>query len=98
MRGCAIVDADGHVVEPESVFAEALEARFRPLAPRVVREGDRFHFESGGEASFSVQAKPESLSAPRQHGERSGGAAVARGAPDPAGRLPTWISTRSRRR
>ncbi len=87
MRGCAIVDADGHVVEPESVFAEGLEARFRPLAPRLVREGDRIWFESRGQASFSVRARPESLAAPRAPGGPSGGAAVARGATDPAGRL-----------
>ncbi len=87
MPASAIVDADGHVVEPESAFAERLEARFRPLAPRLVREGERIWFESGGEASFSVRARPESLAAPRAPGAPSGGASVARGASDPAGRL-----------
>jgi predicted TIM-barrel fold metal-dependent hydrolase len=87
MHASGIIDADGHVVEPDAVFAERLPARFRALAPRVVRDGDSFHFESGGASSFSLKAKPESLSAPRQHGERSGAGAVRSGAHDPAGRL-----------
>lgn len=87
MNPPAIIDADGHVVEPDSVFTERLAARFRPLAPRAVVEGDRFHFESGSTRSFSLQAKPESLSAPRQHGERSGAGSARAGAHDPAGRL-----------
>ena len=87
MHTPGIIDADGHVVEPDSVFLERLAPRFRPLAPRVVREGDRFHFRSGETRSFSMQAKPESLSAPRQHGERSGAGQARAGAHDPAGRL-----------
>jgi len=82
-----IIDADGHVVEPDAVFAERLPRRFRALAPRVVRAGDRFHFESGDVRSFTLQAKPESLSAPRQHGGRSGDGEARAGAHDPAGRL-----------
>jgi uncharacterized protein len=87
MHAHGIIDADGHVVEPDPVFLEQLAPRFRPLAPRVVREGDRFHFRSGNVESFSLQAKPESLSAPRQHGERSGAGEARAGAHDPAGRL-----------
>ena len=84
-----IIDADGHVVEPDAVFRERLPARFRAEAPRVVVEGDgeRFHFASGTVRSFSLRAKPESLSAPRQAGERSGAGSVRAGAHDPAGRL-----------
>ncbi len=87
MHAPGIIDADGHVVEPDPVFLERLAPRFRPLAPRVVREGDRFHFRSGDSESFSLQAKPESLSAPRQPGERSGAGEARAGAHDPAGRL-----------
>ncbi len=87
MHALGIIDADGHVVEPDAVFEERLPARFRALAPRVVREGNRFHFRSGDIRSFSLQAKPESLSAPRQHGERSGAGQARAGAHDPAGRL-----------
>lgn len=84
-----IIDADGHVVEPDAVFRERLPARFRDHAPRVVLEGEgeRFHFASGPVRSFSLRAKPESLSAPRQAGERSGAGSVRAGAHDPAGRL-----------
>ena len=87
MHAPGIIDADGHVVEPDPVFLERLAPRFRPLAPRVVRDGDRFHFRSGATESFSLQARPESLSAPRQHGERSGAGEARAGAYDPAGRL-----------
>jgi predicted TIM-barrel fold metal-dependent hydrolase len=87
MTAPGIIDADGHVVEPDTVFGERLPARFRALAPRVVVEGDRFHFASGDQTSFSLQAKPESLSAPRQHGERSGAGRARAGAHDPTSRL-----------
>ncbi|MCG8589570.1 MAG: amidohydrolase [Proteobacteria bacterium] len=83
----AIVDADGHVVEPESTWAEHLEPRYRSFVPRAVREGDSFRFRSGERESFAMRARPESLGAPRKAGERSGGQTVARGAADPAGRL-----------
>lgn len=44
-----IVDADGHVVEPEAVWQEHLEPRFRPFVPRPVPDGDGsgFHFRAG---------------------------------------------------
>ena len=87
MNAPALIDADGHVVEPDAVFSERLEPRFRALAPRAVTEGERFHFQSGDTRSFSMQARPESLSAPRQHGERSGAGRARAGAHDPAGRL-----------
>jgi predicted TIM-barrel fold metal-dependent hydrolase len=87
MSLAGIIDADGHVVEPDLVFEERLPARFRPLAPRAVREGDAFHFVSGDVRSFSLAARPESLSAPRQHGEKSGAGEARPGAWDPAGRL-----------
>lgn len=82
-----IIDADGHIVEPTQTFADHLPARFRDLAPRVVVEGDRFHFESGDHRSFDMIAPPESLAAPRAAGERSGGRHAVAGATDPAARL-----------
>ncbi|MEZ4281480.1 MAG: amidohydrolase family protein [Myxococcota bacterium] len=87
MNAPAIIDADGHVVEPDAVFLERLAPRFRALAPRAVVEGDLFRFRSGEDESFAIRARPESLSAPRQHGERSGAGSVRAGAHDPAGRL-----------
>lgn len=88
MNAPRIIDADGHVVEPTAVFDE-LPSRLRGFAPRFVVEddGQHFHFESGAVRSFSLRAKPESLAAPRQPGERSGAGQARAGAHDPAGRL-----------
>ncbi|MCA9502163.1 MAG: amidohydrolase [Spirochaetaceae bacterium] len=82
-----IIDADGHVVEPALVFDELLEPRFRELAPRVVVEGRTMRFRSGEREGFRMLAPPESLSAPRQAGERSGSGDAVAGAVDPAKRL-----------
>ncbi len=82
-----IVDADGHIVEPEATWTEHLDPRFRPFVPTTVRDGDSFRFRSGDRESFAMQARPESLGSPRKAGERSGGRSVAAGASDPAGRL-----------
>ena len=35
-----IIDADGHVVEPEETWTRFLEPRFHELVPRAVRDGD----------------------------------------------------------
>ena len=35
-----IIDADGHVVEPEETWMRFLEPRFHELVPRPVRDGD----------------------------------------------------------
>jgi len=83
----AIVDADGHVVEPDSTWSEFLDPRFHDFVPRTVRDGDSFRFRSADNESFPMYARPESLGAPRKAGERSGGSTVATGATDPAGRL-----------
>ena len=82
-----IIDADGHVVEPDSTWTDFLDPRFRELVPRPVVEGDSFHFRSGNDQSFSMRARPESLASPREAGERSGGERAASGATDPAARL-----------
>lgn len=82
----AIIDADGHVVEPERVWAE-LPERLRAYVPTPVVEGERFYFRSGEAESFRMRARPESLSSPRGPGERSGAGRPAQGAEDPKARL-----------
>jgi len=82
-----IIDGDGHVVEPASLFRERLAPNFRDLAPRMVESDGRIAFRSGERTSFWVSARPDSLASPRSAGEPSGGAQPARGAADPAGRL-----------
>src|SRR5580693_5647315 len=49
-----VVDADGHVEEPESMWAEYLEPEFRHLAPRYVvdNEGRRRRYVGGELAHF----------------------------------------------
>src|SRR5712692_6213193 len=37
-----VVDADGHVVEPMSAWQEYVEAKYRDLAPRTVRDEDGY--------------------------------------------------------
>ncbi|MFP8875746.1 MAG: hypothetical protein VCB99_02285, partial [Myxococcota bacterium] len=68
-----IIDADGHVVEPEDLFRERLAPDFRELAPRMIKDRGRIAFRSGERTSFWVRARPDSLSAPRSKGEPSGG-------------------------
>ena len=82
MSNPPIIDADGHFVEPDEVWS-ALPTRARPFVPRAVVEGETFHFVSGDAKSFSMRAKPESRSSPREAGERSGAGRRARGADDP---------------
>ena len=33
-----IIDADGHVQEPEEAWSKHLDARYRPFAPRTLRD------------------------------------------------------------
>lgn len=82
-----IIDADGHIVEPEATWSEFLDPRFLEFVPRPVQQGDELYFRCGEIESFRVRARPESLAAPRKPGERSGGAQAASGATDPACRL-----------
>lgn len=86
MSTIAIVDGDGHVVEPEGVF-DALDPGHRALAPRLVQDRDGIHFRSGDDVGFPIRSRPESIAAPRRPGQPSGGERVAKGAADPAGRL-----------
>ncbi|MGE4649425.1 MAG: amidohydrolase family protein [Myxococcota bacterium] len=82
-----IIDADGHVVEPEDLFHERLAPGLRDLAPRMIEDRGRIAFRSGKRTSFWVRARPDSLSAPRGKGAPSGGSKAAVGATDPVGRL-----------
>jgi predicted TIM-barrel fold metal-dependent hydrolase len=83
----SIIDADGHVVEPESTWTDFLDSRYLAWVPRPFVDGDEFAFRSGTTESFRMRARPESLASPREAGERSGGQRAAKGAEDPAGRL-----------
>lgn len=82
-----IIDADGHVVEPDSAWTEYLDPRHLEFVPRPVLRGDSFHFRRGTLESFEMRGRPESLASPREAGERSGGNRTAGGAADPARRL-----------
>ncbi|MBW2499660.1 MAG: amidohydrolase [Deltaproteobacteria bacterium] len=82
-----IIDADGHIVEPDSTWTDHLDPRFLDAVPRPVREGQEFYFRCGETESFRMRAKPESLAAPRKPGERSGSGEPASGATDPGARL-----------
>lgn len=82
-----IVDADGHVVEPNAAFTEHLDPRFRGWAPRVVRYDDHFRYACGDRLGFRIYARPETVGAPGQTAIVTDAPVVARGADDPAGRL-----------
>lgn len=82
-----IIDADGHVVEPEITWTEYLDPRFLDFVPRPIREANGFRFRAGDVESFLMHARPDSLAAPRKAGEKSGGQNPADGATDPASRL-----------
>jgi len=82
-----IVDADGHVVEPDATFRDHLDPRFADWAPRVVSFGDHFRYLCGDRLGFRIFARPETVGAPGQTAQRTDRPVVARGADDPAGRL-----------
>jgi predicted TIM-barrel fold metal-dependent hydrolase len=90
----SIIDADGHVVEPDRAWSEYLDPRFLDFVPRPVVEGDCFRFRAGDVESFPMRARPESLSSPREAGGRSGGGPAAGGATDPARRLEDMATDR----
>ena len=51
LRWSGAVDADGHVLEPDDMWEQYLEAALRPRAPRLLRDADgweRFEWENGG--------------------------------------------------
>jgi predicted TIM-barrel fold metal-dependent hydrolase len=82
-----IIDADGHVVEPDETFTEFLDPTFASYAPRVVSFGDHFRYVCNDRMGFRIHARPETVGAPGQTAHRTDHPVVARGAADPAGRL-----------
>jgi uncharacterized protein len=81
-----VFDADGHVVEPASVW-ERLPREYRSYAPRVLQEEDHFRFVCNDRVSFRIAGRAESLAAPGQTPHKSGTPQPASGAVDPAARL-----------
>jgi hypothetical protein len=44
MNGYTVIDTDGHVFEPESMWQDYLEPAYRDRCPRIVRDkGSRTH-------------------------------------------------------
>lgn len=82
-----VIDADGHVVEPDAAFEDHLDPRFRSWAPRVIDYGDHFRYACGDRLGFRIYARPETVGAPGQTAIVTEAPVVARGADDPAGRL-----------
>ena len=82
-----IIDADGHVVEPDATFTAHLDPRYASYAPRVIDYGDHFRYACGDRLGFRIHAKPETVGAPGQTAHRTDAPIVAQGADDPAGRL-----------
>jgi predicted TIM-barrel fold metal-dependent hydrolase len=82
-----IIDADGHVVEPDETFTEHLDPRFASYAPRVVSFDDHFRYVCGDRMGFRIYARPETVGAPGQTAQHTDSPVVARGAADPRGRV-----------
>ncbi len=82
-----VIDADGHIVEPQACFADYLPRRFASYAPRVVQFDDHFRYVCGDRIGFRIYARPETVGAPGQTAQVTDTPVVARGADDPTGRL-----------
>ncbi|HEV8299115.1 MAG TPA: amidohydrolase family protein, partial [Acidimicrobiales bacterium] len=83
-----VIDADGHVVEPDRTFQEFLDPRYASYAPRVLRFADHFRYVCGDNMSFRIHADPATVGAPGRTTLDTGEpVVVARGADDPAGRV-----------
>jgi predicted TIM-barrel fold metal-dependent hydrolase len=83
----AVIDADGHIVEPDETFRDHLDPTYASYAPRVVSFGDHFRYVCGDRMGFRIHARPETVGAPGQTAHRTDAPVVARGAADPRGRL-----------
>jgi predicted TIM-barrel fold metal-dependent hydrolase len=81
-----VFDADGHVVEPPSVW-DRLPRAYRSYAPRVLQEEDHFRFVCNDRLSFRIAGRAESLAAPGQTPHKSDAPQPASGAVDPGARL-----------
>jgi uncharacterized protein len=86
VAGPWVFDADGHVVEPPSVW-DRLPRAYRSYAPRVLQEEDHFRFACNDRLSFRIVGRAESLAAPGQTPHKSDAPQPASGAVDPGARL-----------
>lgn len=82
-----VFDADGHVVEPESVWDRHLPAKFRSYAPRVLQEADHFRYICNDRLSFRIAGRAESVASPGQTPHLADVPVPATGAADPKARL-----------
>lgn len=82
-----IIDADGHIVEPDVTFTEHLDPAYADWAPREIHFGDHFRYVCGDRMGFRIYADPTTVGAPGQTAQHTDSPVVARGASDPAGRL-----------
>jgi predicted TIM-barrel fold metal-dependent hydrolase len=82
-----VIDADGHVVEPDATFRDHLDPAYASYAPRIVDFGNHFRYVCGDRMGFRIFARPETVGAPGQTAQHTSEPVVARGASAPAGRL-----------
>lgn len=82
-----VIDADGHVVEPDAAFRDHLAPRFADHVPRVVEYGDHFRYACGDRLGFRIHASPQTVGAPGQMAKVTDTPVVARGASDPDGSI-----------
>ena len=54
-----VIDADGHIVEPDSCFRDFLPAKYSSYVPRVVQFDDHFRYVCGDRISFRIFAFPD---------------------------------------
>ena len=54
-----IIDADGHIVEPEATWADYLDPKYLDFVPRPVQDGEELFFRCGEIESFRMKAKAE---------------------------------------
>jgi predicted TIM-barrel fold metal-dependent hydrolase len=82
-----VFDADGHVVEPDSLWTEHLPAKYRSYAPRVIQFDDHFRFICNDRIGMRIYGKYESLGAPGQTPHLADDPAFAEGGSNPGARL-----------
>ena len=80
-------DADGHVVEPASIWETHLAPEFRSYAPRVLQFDDHFRFVCNDRIGFRIRARVESMGAPGQTAHVTSTPTAVRGGSEPGPRL-----------
>jgi predicted TIM-barrel fold metal-dependent hydrolase len=83
----SVFDADGHIVEPDSLWQDHLPARFHSYAPRVIQFDDHFRYICNDRLGFRIAGRSESVGAPGQTPHREERPQLADGGSDPAARL-----------